>query len=265
MRRNGLFQPLMLATVLAVGFVVVWGLFGLWAVVVGEYVARGDDDSESLVFQDGTPLVASSSGRRGETCFRDLQGNETPAPKSKDDNRACRLPAHLPAPARALAWNERIRSFSDGRSPAIFWYVTSDGLADGFAYFVGFDSESNRCVGCLGTAGFRDGPPSVEERFPFSGPTSGEQAAHIRCAGQAQPRSAPQERARAKRRTAASPDGTCMFSGTTARSTTSICKSGRYTWRWTTRGFVPRPWAGANDPVLGAPTVLRRGLTTRCW
>ena len=37
MRKNGFMAPLLLASVLATGFVVVWGLFGLWAVEVGRF------------------------------------------------------------------------------------------------------------------------------------------------------------------------------------------------------------------------------------
>jgi hypothetical protein len=169
MGKQGWFQPLVLATVLAAGFVVVWGLVGVWAVEVGSYVAGEESGGDQLLFlADGTPRVAHSVGRRGERQYRDLEGN--PAPP-EDDNASWLAVSRLPAAVPDLAGG--IRSFADGRVPAVYWYFMADGRSDGTGYFAGYDSQSNACVGYLGTAGFRAEPLPAEELIPFGGATSG--------------------------------------------------------------------------------------------
>jgi hypothetical protein len=176
---KGVGQPLVLAAVLAAGFAVVWGLLGLWAVEVAGHVAGLDPESEALVFlADGTPRLTRSAGRYGAQ-YCDLDGNPVPAPVG---DHAGHLNGHrlaaAPRPAKGdVPWDERVRCFSDGHTPAVYWYFVSDGRADGTGYFVGYDSRSRALVGYLGTAGFRDASPAAEELFPFGGRTSGPHAA----------------------------------------------------------------------------------------
>jgi hypothetical protein len=177
MKTNGLFQPLPLATVLAAGFVVVWGLLGLWAVEVGTYVADSEGHAEYLEFlPDGTPFVRYLVGR-GDWAYRDLEGNPVPPPEDGTMTWLGKgqLPAALPDRVSSgdTAWGERIRSFADGRTPAVFWYFVSDGRPNGAGYFVGYDSQSKGCVGYLGRAGFRADLPPADEQVPFAGPTWG--------------------------------------------------------------------------------------------
>jgi hypothetical protein len=177
MKIKGVFQPLGLAAVLAAGFVVVWGLFGLWAVGVGAYVAGGAEADERLLFlPDGTPWVARAAGRRGECHYRDLDGKAVPPPENDHAGwlAGAPLPAALPGRVAAGAPSSaRLRSFADGRAPATFWYFVSDGRPDGTGYFVGYDSHSRACVGYLGTAGFRQEMPGPAELFPFGGKAAG--------------------------------------------------------------------------------------------
>jgi hypothetical protein len=175
-------QRLVLATVLAAGFVVVWGLLGIWAAEVATYVVLPETGTEHLAFlADGTPRVMQAVGRHVEQQYRDLEGN--PVPPDETDGQARwlnlhPLPATLPAGATSddCSWEQRLRSFADGRVPAGYWYFVSDGRPDGAGYFVGYDSQSHACVGYLGTAGFRAGPPPAEELIPFAGRTSGPKA-----------------------------------------------------------------------------------------
>jgi hypothetical protein len=174
MKNKGIIQPLVLASVLASGFVVVWGVVGMWVVGVAE---SGQPSSQHLTFlADGTPLVMRYVGSHGEREFFDLEGNPVPAPEGKVVGML--HGASLPATPSAsgvpdLSWGERIRSFADGRAPAVYWYFVTDGLPDGTAYFVGYDSLSRSRVGYLGTAGLREGPLPAEELFPFHGAVSG--------------------------------------------------------------------------------------------
>jgi hypothetical protein len=164
------FQSLGLSTVLAVGFVVVWGLFASWALQIGMYVAGATQDREVLVFlADGTPRVvhydSHSRGRR----YRDLEGNPVPPPESEAGDLVTvrlRTAPSSDLSAGPVAWEHRICSFTDGQTPAVYWYFLSDGRADGTGYFVGYDSQSKVRVGYLGRAGFLDREPAVEERFP---------------------------------------------------------------------------------------------------
>jgi hypothetical protein len=177
MTRNGLARPLMLGGLLATGFAVVWCVFGMWAVEVGAYVGGYEPPpAERLqLLEDGTPVVevedrVATHSRR----YHDLDGHPVPKPDSDHTGRlnAVQLPAALRTETDGT-WEQRIRSFADGGSPAAFWYFLSDGRPDGTGYFAGYDSQSRSLVGHIGTAGFRDGPLPESERFPFSGPASG--------------------------------------------------------------------------------------------
>jgi hypothetical protein len=179
MTKNRLFQPLVLALVLASGFAVVWGVVGMWAVEVGEYVLLEGDDREFLHFRtDGTPCVwHSPAGHTLSRRYLDLEGNPMILPEDTETLwlHGANLPKKLPTRAARgdASWENRICRFADGRAPAVLWYLVTDGRPDGTAYFVGYDSESKVCVGYLGAAGFRDAPPMADEQIPFGGAIAG--------------------------------------------------------------------------------------------
>ncbi|HEY7153501.1 MAG TPA: hypothetical protein VH575_06050 [Gemmataceae bacterium] len=173
MLRKDVFQRLVLATILSIGFAAICSLASMW--VLNVYSEDAPWAGEQLRFlPDGTPLVAFfPDGRRGGDHYRDLQGNPTTPPEAGVGTQlnCCSLPAHPPLQAGELDWDDRVRAFADGRWPATYWYFLSDGRPDGAGYFVGYDSKSNVRVGYLGTAGFRDELLPAEELFPFDGPT----------------------------------------------------------------------------------------------
>jgi hypothetical protein len=174
MMRKVVFQPLMLATVLAVGFMAVCVAVDSW--IISSYREDAVGTGENLGFQpDGTALIVSHpDGSRGGSHFRDLQGN--PVTLSLDDMnawlRGCLLQASPPQGSDDLAWDDRFLQLTDGRMPATIWYFLSDGRREGAGYFVGYDSISKVRIGYLGSAGFRNGPLPVEEWFPFTGTTN---------------------------------------------------------------------------------------------
>ncbi len=155
MTKNGLFQPLILALVLASGFAVVWGVVGLWAVEVGEYVLLVDTEMEHLAFRmDGTPCVWHRiAGRTLSWRYTDLEGNPADPPEDTDTAwlRGASMPRRLSnrADRGETPWEQRVCRIADGRSPAILWYFLTDGRPDGTAYFVGYDSESKVRIGYL--------------------------------------------------------------------------------------------------------------------
>jgi hypothetical protein len=174
MKTKGLVHSLFLAFVLAVGFAAIWTVVGIWAAEVRAYIRRDSTDVEVLGFRsDGTPIVMSRVGQHRE--YRDLQGNAIELPE--EDYRSVLhpipLPVKQPIGSEEPSWDDRIRSFADGRTPSGFWYFISDGKRDGTGYFVGYDSESRACLGYLGTAGLRETPPPAEERIPVAGAVSG--------------------------------------------------------------------------------------------
>jgi hypothetical protein len=201
LKTKGIVQPLVLGAVLAVGFTVVWALVGTWGVTVGEYVTRSGAHVERLIFlPDGTALVeVAEVGRHESRRYRDLEGSPVDRPRADNSHwlKGVPLPAALPERAGAgnVPWDNRLRAFADGRSPAGYWYFVSDGRPDGAGYFVCYDSKSNACLGHLGTAGFRAGPLPPDERAPFGGATSGPQSRVLCTEQQRGPTEHPDERA----------------------------------------------------------------------
>src|SRR6185437_6579915 len=160
MNNKGLFQRLVLATVLAIGFLCAWGMAGIWGLEVyrgivlvhGDLIIVGHEESEEMAFRsDGTPLIVRGNGL-GHRQYRDLEGVAV-APPSVGDSSAwingTQLPASLPLGRGSfdVSWEDRIRSFGDGRTPPVRWHFVSDGRPEGGAYFVGYDSQSKMCVG----------------------------------------------------------------------------------------------------------------------
>ncbi|HZV06270.1 MAG TPA: hypothetical protein VE999_14420 [Gemmataceae bacterium] len=186
MQIKGLVHYLVLAGMLAIGFLVVWGLIAFWAVQVGTHVVAGISPHSVMIrvrsvlffLPDGTPVIGYQESDRHRV-LRDLQGSPVAEP---DGVRPFLTHATLPAKPVTpsledeLSWDQRINSFADGRVPHGFWYFVTDGRRDGSGYFVGYDSENRSCLGYLGLGGFKESPLPNEERIPFAGPASGPQA-----------------------------------------------------------------------------------------
>jgi hypothetical protein len=174
MKNKGLFSSLVLGTILAAGFLTVWGAIGVVALENGRMIVlRNRAESVLMIRADGTAVIAQES--HGATSYRGLDG--VPVAIAEDDPlgwfNGSRLPSSLPWRKDDGEWDQRARVFSDGRSPHTAWYFVTDGRPDGKAYFVGYDSYGKRRVGYLGLAGFRAELPSAEEQFPFAGATTG--------------------------------------------------------------------------------------------
>jgi hypothetical protein len=172
--RKVVLQPLMLAMVLAFGFMAICVAVDSW--IISSYREDAVGAGENLGFlPDGTALIASHpGGSQGGPHFRDLQGN--PVTLSVDDMHAtlngCLLAANLPQGSDDLSWDDRSSQLADGRMPPTTWYFLSDGRREGAGHFVGYDSNSKVRIGYLGTAGFCKGSLPAEEWFPFGGTTN---------------------------------------------------------------------------------------------
>lgn len=185
MKSKGLFQPLVLGTVLAFGFLVVWMFVALVALENRRTIAikNGVVEDALSIRADGTALIAHHEA--GVVSHRDLNGVPIAIPENDPTGKlnGAPLPSALPFRRQDSEWDNRVRFFTDGRTPHTAWYFIADGRPDGTAYFIGYDSYSKAKIGYLGTSGFRAEMPPPEERFPFAGATSGRRLQAI-CPGQ---------------------------------------------------------------------------------
>jgi len=166
-----LWQPILLATTISIGFGVVWMLVIGWAWGIA-FAGRA---SETFVLQtDGTWLIQYDTANLDESrLYRDVDGKTiVPAVEEKwlsgvELGAAQRAPQRAPWSFPKLSWSGRIHSVSVGLRPPFYWYLIHDGNLDGSAYFVGYDSSNNVRVGYIGTAGFHQEEPPADERFPM--------------------------------------------------------------------------------------------------
>jgi hypothetical protein len=203
MRKKELAQSLLLATILTVGFAAVWGVVGMWLAEVAAYSLGGMALGEDLMFlSDGTPVVAIIDGPDRQ--YRSLDGKDLPTP---DTEESMLVPVELPLRADTAIDQENYPcSFGDGRMPGIYWYFRFDGRADGWGYFIGYDSETRACVGYLGMAGFRQAALPAEELIPFGGPVWGLKSRLLSTQGMHDPTAHPRGRY-----TARAPRGSVSF------------------------------------------------------
>ena len=184
MKNKGLFRPLVLGTILALGFLAVWMFIGVILLEDGDLFDRMKGEVETLAFrEDGTALIAHRE--EGGTSYRDLQGTPVTIPEDEPFGamNVVLLPDVLPVRSGDSEWEYRVRSFTVGRTPHTAWYFIADGRPDGRAYFVAYDIYSKAKIGYLGTCGFRPEMPPPEERFPFVGATNGSRLKVV-CPGQ---------------------------------------------------------------------------------
>lgn len=161
--------------VLALGFGTIWAAVSLWLGTtilnsgIGEEVPR----SEMIrVSADGAPRIDSYPvDDYSRKTSRDLDGRELPETSTGGDIQQLFLtgePRAWPAAAAGLPWTSRIRIFLNERDPTAVWYFIQDAEPQGTGAFVGYERVSNRVVGHIGLAGFREGPIPDDERIPAS-------------------------------------------------------------------------------------------------
>jgi hypothetical protein len=184
-KQAAILQRLAIATILSVGFAVVWGMAGAWTIEIIERAFKGDRVFEYLRFQpDGTAVIQVYSGSDyPQEQYHDLAGKPVPVGDESKWLTGAYLPVGLSARwwQRGSSWEDRLRAFADQRRPPTYWYFVADDGGHGSAYLVGYDSETRARVGYLGMAGFRKDALPETERFPF--PTSIPWAVrtHIHC------------------------------------------------------------------------------------
>ncbi|HLA83428.1 MAG TPA: hypothetical protein VJL29_01425 [Thermoguttaceae bacterium] len=166
--RIRIWQPWLLAIVLALGFTVTW-VFVL--ALSSEFFDHGWGESKNAVLLPDETLAIHTYRRYGPDTYETLDGKPLKPPKVSPTG-VCTTWWEDP-PWNPATWGERIAVFSDYDNnyhwPVAYWYLVYDGRLDGIAYFVGYDAKNRQCLGYLGRNGFQRQAPSPEERFPIDG------------------------------------------------------------------------------------------------
>ncbi|AMV40760.1 hypothetical protein [Planctomyces sp. SH-PL62] len=176
-RKSSLPGGLVTAAVLATGFGTVWFALAAWlgtSVFEASWAKVRLPREMLVVALDGEPLIMSQPmDDLSQTTYRDLNG------VSRDGDELRQLPstpiygegsfAGPPTTSSRPTWPDRVKVFRNESKPAELWYFVHDGEPDGSGVFVGYERVSNRRIGHIGLAGFREGPPPPEERIPVSG------------------------------------------------------------------------------------------------
>jgi hypothetical protein len=176
-QRSGILQPLLLATVIAVGLGAVWAVPTYWGLDVAKQWLGTERPLELLRFRtDGTPVIeVYKSWQYDEnSTYRDLEGK----PVAMSRQEAFLGNTYLPNAAGweydfwdswpgGFRWAEQMVGHNDGGQPMTYWYFVCDGQPAGSGYFVGFNSVSRQCIGYLGRHGFQPDRPAAAERFPW--------------------------------------------------------------------------------------------------
>jgi hypothetical protein len=183
-KKQAIFLPLVLATLLAVGFVAVVAGVLSWISSMATS-GRGYRDYENLVVKsDGTPIIAKYNNETWQEVYRTLDGQKLDKEAAKSMRTL--FPAQLlgagdiAAIRTPLAATERIQpesdlaymfnqSYTDEGGSIVYWYFVHDGKREGKGYFAGFDRKSKQSVGYLGREGFCKEVPPQEQWFPMDG------------------------------------------------------------------------------------------------
>ena len=191
MWKTAILRPLGLATVLAVGFGVVYIIAAFWGYAIWEsWRPQPQTCEEVRVLANGAAVVhhtgdgrkryyavkaiAPTVGSRGAHALRPVIDG-TPLAIAPNEQWAEGAALEIPE-IREQAWlmfplpvHSRVAGFSDYDSAPTNWYFIHDGTQSGQGYFVGYDQKSNLRVGFIGQDGFRTEMPPREAWFPVDG------------------------------------------------------------------------------------------------
>jgi hypothetical protein len=176
-KHYAIIQPVVMATILALGFGCVMFLLGAWVIGIAVEATRSRQwvSEDVLILNDGNPVISrnTSSNGRWYSEYRDVGGKKVEGKVAQDTLSA----VVLEAPDDARRYNcfpmdasYRVASYSfQQQNHSYCWYCVHDGRREGKAYFVGFDGESKRLIGYLGRNGFNEQRPKDEDCFDLDG------------------------------------------------------------------------------------------------
>lgn len=165
--RNRIWQPWFLATVLAVGFGIVWATAMVWCLsmvaershslrLIRRPVVRADGAVILECFMSNCYMnrhFETLDGKRADVHRRDPMMDGTWLVSEKES----------PEMPWFYFWDRRAKPVSEQR--ATRWYIIHDGQKNGKAYFVGYDLKDCQCIGYLGRNGFQLTEPAPEDQF----------------------------------------------------------------------------------------------------
>ena len=175
--RSERFQSLALATLLAIGAGLVWGILAGWAMSIVSDIASSGNLHEQLVFlRDGTPIIESYVGRNYQA------QNISHARRQAGGSGEQRLARHgqyrhgtgIPEQTLCrLGWSERIACVYNDWYGSEVWYFIHDGKLRGHGYFVGYDKKARAKIGYIGANGFQAEEPPLGPAVPGQRPQDG--------------------------------------------------------------------------------------------
>jgi hypothetical protein len=176
-KRYAIIQPLILATILTLGFGCVISLLGAWIVSVAAAARSQPWVSDNVyILEDGSAVIFRYTECKGawQSEYRDLSGhsvarnvaeNTSPGAIVQGPDDLDRYHYRFPLEPQSRAASYIVRH----QNHTYYWYCIHDGKREGDAYFVGYDAESQHLVGYIGRAGFSQQLPSEDNRFPLDG------------------------------------------------------------------------------------------------
>lgn len=169
--RLGRLQALLLGAVLAIGAGLAWGVaVGLLGMTVEglfpAHVTEPGRHEQLHVQPDGTLVI--DTGKQGENgiIYRTLDGKRA---KGKVSIEGVILNGPDRSEKNVLDWGQRIVRVDNPNKHFGKWFFVHDGASHGRGYFIGYDTETNLKIGCIGRNGFQYEIPPVEEQFALGG------------------------------------------------------------------------------------------------
>jgi hypothetical protein len=174
-RQNKIIQALGMAAILTLGFGIAILILAVWIISIYEttYEKRKYNYEEIIVLKDGTPIIHNYGFYDGATReeYHTLEGKTLPFDSDFREKQMSMWyypgPDELEILTGRLEGLNRIKEDVVGKPRKTFWYFIDDGSREGKGYFIGYDAESKRCIGCLGRKGFCRNVPPSEEQFIF--------------------------------------------------------------------------------------------------
>jgi hypothetical protein len=161
------------ALIIAAGFAVLFAFALVWLnelrkTIVGASPAASYENLS--VESDGTVLIGTYGNV--QRTYRTLEGQ----PAIVDSKLGEMSPAYLrsrragDAEVPARGWEARVFPFADDAVPPTYWYyILAGDSVDGRGYFAGYNSETQRPAGYLGTNGFTATLPARDDQFSVYG------------------------------------------------------------------------------------------------
>ncbi len=157
-------SPLLLATILAAGALVVW-IFVYALVYFPSLRELSIRDTLQFSTDGRAVLVSAVTTPYPRTVFRTLDGQEIEPDSIEVQSFYTGLPDLVGPEPDESNWRHRVHGFGEAHPVPTFWYLVHDDGEPGHAYFVGYDAKTRRRVGFIGLHGFDAELPNVEQRF----------------------------------------------------------------------------------------------------